>query len=358
MAQAPDQIERQKKEDAQTSATALPNMQLGALPATRLDSNGTVGEFLLEGSADDKFGTAAVGWKNGNAQFRLAAKGPLSRKGGQATPLSLDGLASDGSLEFSFNDLRWHASSPDDIDELQGMCTTILREECRLNPASCSVDPKTPPLPEDLLDPCGKRALPLPVCQKSLCDYGSMPRQYQGRAAELLHLNERIWFWGGAIAASRPTFEYLDRADLSAKSVNRNAWSASARIGIFSPSLGFLIASYTFQKSYRPGSEPSQICQPIPARQATTCSEAVIGAPTEAEASVVSLEIRKFFAKGTAVAPIVQRDLKKKVTLVALPVYFIKSSSGGPTGGVRLAWKSDTNAATVSLFVGAALSLQ
>jgi len=45
------------------------------------------------------------------------------------------------------------------------------------------------------------------------------------------------------------------------------------------------------------------------------------------------------------------------VTAVLIPVYFLKDAKGTPIGGVRGGWRSDTNAVTISLFVGAAFGL-
>jgi hypothetical protein len=40
-----------------------------------------------------------------------------------------------------------------------------------------------------------------------------------------------------------------------------------------------------------------------------------------------------------------------------IPVYFLKDAKGSPIGGVRGSWRSDTNAATLSVFIGAAFQL-
>jgi len=42
---------------------------------------------------------------------------------------------------------------------------------------------------------------------------------------------------------------------------------------------------------------------------------------------------------------------------VDVPIYFLRLDGGALAGGVRAAWRSDTNVTTVSVFVGAALRL-
>jgi len=63
------------------------------------------------------------------------------------------------------------------------------------------------------------------------------------------------------------------------------------------------------------------------------------------------------FTGGVAIAPTIQRDVKKGVTSVLIPVYFLKDAKGAPIGGLRGSWRSDTKAATLSLFIGAAFQL-
>jgi len=369
--------QRSKQEHAHNTLAAPPNLQQGTLPATAYaKSNDVSAAFLLEGSTDEKTGIASIGWKTNREQFRLSAKGPLDKKTQQASPLSLDGLSANSTVEVSFNHLQWSPSNDEEISEIVGMCREIRTAACQRDP-SCRLSVldiqnpcAAPKIPDDCPNLCCEdikkeaklgtleRCHPKKpaICTQKLCDYQNVPPQYKRHLAALLHLHDPIMFWGGSASVGRSTFDYLEGTTLEAKSVTRNAWTASGRVGFLS-SLGFVIGSYTYQKDYKPGSAEQQVCQPLVGTSATTCDSAILGPPTVQTRSILMLELRRFLANGVALAPAIQRDLKKKITLVALPVYFLKSDSGGATGGVRLAWRSDKKSATLSVFVGAALGL-
>ena len=89
-AAAKDVDEQKRREDAHNTLAAPPNLQQGTLPGTTYQQqSGVAAAFVLEGGTDEKTGTAAVGWKTNQEEFRLSAKGPLDKKTQQATPLSM-----------------------------------------------------------------------------------------------------------------------------------------------------------------------------------------------------------------------------------------------------------------------------
>ena len=56
-------------------------------------------------------------------------------------------------------------------------------------------------------------------------------------------------------------------------------------------------------------------------------------------------------------SPMVQYDVKKNVTAVIAPFYFLQDSKKNLIGGVRGSWRSDTKAVIISVFVGGAFAL-
>ena len=368
LGQAPEQ----KDLPTYRSLAAPTNLQLGALPTTSRSSDGSVGEVLLEGTTDEKTGTASLGWKNGRDNIRFLAKAPLDKKSKEASPLSLDGLRGDATVELSFSRFEFQGSRPSEITASHQICAEARRLHCQRSPDDCPTDPTRwsrpcPPTPnpakcanlseQELQDKTNQRDCKPAICRKAVCDHDQLPPHLQDLLADQLHPREKIWFWGGSITAGRSTFDYLDSDTLDSKSEIKPAWAFNARIGYFSRTLGFLIGSYAHSKEFRAAGSPQQICKPIPGKSATSCNEAVIGVPTERKRSVLSGEVRHFFASGAAIVPTFQYDLENDVTLVALPVYFLKNKDGAATGGVRFAWRSDTDTATLSIFVGAALRL-
>jgi len=368
--------ELKQVEKASNTLAAPANLQLGTLPGIAKDEpKGFVGQFLVEGATDERTGTVSVGWKDGKGNFLLSAVGPLDSKS-TASPISIEGLPADASIEFSFSRFEFGFSRPDEIDALHDMCTRVRLETCERTPALCPRDRaewtqpcKEPSVPSDCANLCcedfrdspRERARCHPekpaICGMKVCDYANLPAVYRPVARALLHLDDRIWFWGGSLKAGRTTFDYLDEGSLVSQSVNKTSWSASGRAGVYSSYFGFLIGSYRYQKDFTPAGDAQTVCQPLAGTNATTCADAVIGAPAEKTRSVLTFEVRRFFANGAALAPSFQRDLKNKVSAFVLPVYFIKNDKGAPIGGVRFGWRSDTDAVTVSVFIGGVLKL-
>ncbi|MET0551706.1 MAG: hypothetical protein ABW221_01620 [Vicinamibacteria bacterium] len=329
--------------DVAQAAAAAPlmspaNLSSGAPLGSSGYKNGFIGEFVLEGSTDDKVGVASVSWKDGHNSLQFKATSALS--GGVATPFSLDGLSANSSIELSYNRLEFPALDDDRLDEI----TERAQRHCRSNPNH--------PLRVGRSD---KEAEELKLCTTKAGDLKYLTGADLIEAREMLGQDGRIWFWGGGLTAARTTFDYLDESTLAEQSVEKRSASWNVRAGVFTSYFGFLIGSYSFVKQWGAAGAAQNICQPLEGTAAMVCGDAVIGAPVETTRSVLRGEFRKFFSGAIAFAPSVQRDLKKKVTLVTLPVYFLKNKDGDATGGLRLTWRSDTETTTVSVFVGAAL---
>jgi hypothetical protein len=321
------------------SAAAPANLSSGT-PAAGTSSRGFVGEFVLEGSTTDKTGIASGSWRDAHNTLQFKASAALS--GGSATPFTLDGLSSNSAIEVSYTRLEFPSIPPGDLLTRLVPIRDRAKERCKSSPDHPLRAGKSDSEAETL-------------CTSEAGDLKYLTGTELIAAREALGLNGRVWFWGGGFTGARDTFDYLDEGTLAEQSVEKRSTSWNARGGVFTSYFGFVIGSYSFVKQHRAAGPARNICQPLEGTDATVCADDVIGAPVETTRSVLKGEFRKFFSGGVAFAPSIQRDLKNDVTLVTLPVYFIKDKDGAATGGLRLTWRSDTEATTVSVFVGAAL---
>ena len=303
---------------ATSTAAAPPGETLGTVAGIQGAYKGSAFQALLDASTDEKTATALIGWKDGTSVYSLTFKGPLNAKTKEATPISLDGLGNGASVQFAANHLFWSGPDEDEQAEIVTLCAK----------------------------------LPAP------CEYEKMaPGPDRRRLGELLHLNDVPWYLGFTGGVSVTTYKFLDGADLKEDSEKKTDFSLSAQAGIFRPSLGFLIGTIGYQQTSAAGAESVSLCRPLMGTEATTCANAILKPPTETHGALATFQIRRKLAGNVAIAPTVQRDIKKEVTAVIIPVYFLKDSKGSPIGGVRGGWRSDTKAVVISIFVGAAFSL-
>lgn len=298
------------------------NIGLGVVPGTTVDSaDGSAIQLTLDASQKDKVGTIALGWKDGQGQFQLSLAAPVDG-GGEATPFSLLGLPQGATAKFAFNRLLW-----------RGPTASEQAQAVKL---------------------CADRGIPIADCTVRKLE--ARKDGLAGRLADLEHLNDVPWFFGGDASIERASFKYLEKSTLASKSESHDALTVSGRVGFYSSTLGFVIGSYAFKDAFAAAGGATQVCQPIAGTQGTRCDAAVLGSPQEKQLHVVGLEVRRFMAStAAAIAASIQRDLKKGVTSVEVPVYFIRNATGTPVGGVRFGWRSDTKEVTAVAFVGAAL---
>lgn len=307
---------------ATTTAATVPGEALVTLPGIGGASlKGAAFQTLLDASSDEKTGTAVVGWKNGANVYSLTFKGPLNSKTKETTPISLEGLSNGTSFQLAFSHLGWHGPDLDEQAEIKQICQRHTgRTSCDDNQVPAGADHK--------------------------------------RLIELLHLNDIPWYFGlsGGLSMTKYTFRLAP--ELKEDSDTRTDASATVRVGLYRPTIGFVIGSLGWQKTSSPGADPVSLCQPLEGTNASTCSQAVLQKPGGSKTSkVAALELRRKLAGDVTIAPKVQRDIERKVTAVIFPVYFMKDTKGSLIGGLRGSWRSDTKAVVISLFVGGAFAL-
>lgn len=303
---------------ATSTAAAPPGETLGTVAGIQGAHTGSAFQALLDASTDEKTATAVIGWKDGTSVYALTFKGPLNAKTKESAPISLDGLSNGASVQFAANHLFWSGPDEDEQAEIVQLCNK----------------------------------LPVP------CEYENMaPGPDRRRLGELLHLNDIPWYLGFTGGVSVTTYKFLDEVGLKEDSETSTDFSLSTQAGIFRPSLGFLIGTLGYQRTSAAGAESVSLCRPLNGTDATTCANAILKPPTETHGALATFQVRRGLAGSVAIAPTFQHDIKKNVSAVIVPVYFLRDAKGSPIGGVRGGWRSDTNAVAISMFVGAAFSL-
>ena len=153
------------------------------------------------------------------------------------------------------------------------------------------------------------------------------------------------------------TYSYINVPDLTAASDTKTDYSVAGRAGFFTSQLGFVIGSAAYQRTSSAGADGVSLCRPVVGTAATSCSDAVLKPPNQSDSYMLSLQLRRALTGDVFVAPAVQHDVRKHVTSVLVPIYFLKDSKGTPIGGLRGGWRSDTHDVSVVLFVGAGFVL-
>ena len=311
-----------RAEQAFQAAPAPANLSFGVVPVKRsVADSATSAQFLLDASTKDRVGTVALGWKTGHEQIQLALSGPLDATD-TAEPVSLTGLPKGASARLSVNRFHWKVQTVEEQHAAEELCTRLglTRPECSVR----------------------KLAEKFPAESK--------------RLADLEHLNDKPWLFGGEASINRRGFQFLQPGTLEAGSVSKTGFSATGRLGVFAPSLGFLFASYSYRRDFDAAGSASSICRPFGAGEALRCQPAIVGAPTEANESVASVELRRLFKTNVGLSPSVQYDFEAERWLVDVPLYVIPGT-GKVSGGVRFNWRSDTKEVTAVVFVGTIFEL-
>lgn len=94
------------------------------------------------------------------------------------------------------------------------------------------------------------------------------------------------------------------------------------------------------------------LCRTLEGTSATTCSDAIIGAPTLGRRHQLEAEVRRQWSAKIAAGLYVTRDLELNSWGVEMPVYFIKDPTGGLVGGVVASYRGDEKRFDVSVFLG------
>ena len=281
--------------------------------------------FTVEASAGDAQGTASIGWLYGDFVLDGRISGPINKSTGETLFADLDGLRNQAAIDVGVHYLIWNPADP----------APLLIPACQ--------------------QLAGILKVPLQSIDCTLSTLRAHEREHGISLVPAIDPGNAVLF-GGRYKVSHKDFDYLDRTTLVGGSESHTNWSVALGTAVITRNNWLLGGGYRREQRFVPGADPVELCVPLSQTVATTCSEAVLGAPVEVKVNQVYGEVRKFLGP-IAVSPRVSRDLTRDITGIEVPVYFLRNSDGGFTGGVRVGWRSDKKALTVVGFVGQVLGL-
>jgi hypothetical protein len=309
---APESTLGADRKDSRLNMATLPTVATPTSPGYSVSFDATTTE--KKGSVAIVLGTAAD-----NKTFTITAFGPLDQNTGEATPLSLQGLGSSAGVEVALNLFHWKG-----VPDARGM---------RLY--------------------CDRKL------HKEECDDTDFKGAERAEFLDLAHVNETPWLFtlDGAVGRNRFKFSRT-RVPYSSEGENHNDWSLGWTLGRYTPALGYVAASYDYERTWSAAGAPRQICSPVDSSTSLECRSFVVGPPEQGTQQVVNVQWRRFLSGGkVAFNPMLGRDLEEDVTFFRLPVYFFSNDNGGLAGGARFEWRSDTREPVFVVFVGALLRL-
>ena len=320
-------------------------------------------EVVFEGTAEEKTATAAATWRSEDATetYQLKLTGPLDEGTKEATPLTLDGLQGEASAEFTFQHILLHNGRDAEAQELLCRLAGADIETCgdhRFRAADGKAIIRDLRSDFRLAGASDKEALCRIVGKKRCGESDLLAVNMLEAYYAAIHGLRRFNLWGITAGASRASFEYLTPEDLEDAEEHHNNWKIGAHVGHYRPKLGYLRLGVAYKSAYGPGeASASEICQPIEDADAQRCREIVVGAPSNRESTIATLEWRYFLPGGKlAISPSLSRDFKNEVTSYVLPIYFL-GAKGGLTGGARIGYETENEKVTFAIFVGAALKV-
>lgn len=286
--------------------------------------------LILEAGQEKTEVTGRIGFGVRDFLMDLKFQAPLGTGQDEATVATLSGLSNDAIADFGFAWLHWRANPP------SGQRLVEAFEVCKEYWAARG---------EEAQQVCTAQMLPRGAWRNRFYDY--------------FDFSDTALSVGARVKAGRKEFDYLETETLEAQTVSHNVWGVTSFLGVYSTQIGLIGANYQYEQFWKAAGKAREICQPLDGSVGVlACRDAVVGEPTKKAQSIVQLEWRRFLVGSRlAINPSISQELTEGVTGIDVPFYFLKSGDGGLNGGVRVGWRSDTDAISVSLFVGAALDL-
>jgi hypothetical protein len=269
--------------------------------------------------------------------WELTFKFPVNdQEAGFAEVLTLDGLSSGYSIEFTKN---WSRTP---LDYLRKLATSqqfrTLCEKAGLEVARCTKAKIMAAIATAKDDENSKRVLELQDALRSfrVANYSTI-REYA--------VNAKV---------GHKTFDYLT-PQLGEKSEDRLGWSVGASASFIMPSREHLFAvGIDYGRSYRPGREVI-LCPASNGTDPVECVSGPLGPPIERNSKVLWTEARGGMSSiGYSLR--IAHDFESDTTGVDLPIYLLRNAKGALTGGIRLGWsnKQDT---VLGVFLSSPLEL-
>ena len=319
----------------------LENKILRSLTDPSLSSPARMTEFqtILEASREESKVAIEFGFKtkknprNLNLRSAFKLEGPIGKDDAEASLASLKGLSDNVKVSYALSVMSpdpkqaFAAIAPANFHNL--LCDAYEAEGKVASRAECA----TKGLFLDELSSKGERTI--------------LKGMGLGRGIKIFSVEMTY--------AAPEKFEYVTTESLEKQTEEHDGFAVAAAFGKLPLSSGIYYTgfSYRYEKGHKAGKK-QEICQPFGTDLgALSCSELVVGAPTESTKEIGSAELRKYFREGSlAVNPRYSYDFKNDVTGIELPFYFLKDGSGNLNGGITAGWRSDTDDFTLSAFVG------
>lgn len=311
---------------AAEKATLAGSRLASVVEPTRTTTTSPQPIFTVEASTGDTEGSASIGFLYRDFVLDAKVAGPLSGSTREVQFADLDGLRGQATIDVGAHYLYWNP--PD-------------------------------PAPR-LIAACDKLAENLKVSVKEVdCTLSNLRAQQKRLGIPLVpDIDPGIVFLTGArYEVGRKTFDYVDPTTLDDLSEAHTGWAVSLGGAAITRNNILLGAGYRHEVRFLDGSAPVDLCLPLGVGGATMCrQEVILDAPFRDDSDQLYGEVRKFWG-AIALSPRITADFSNDVTGIDVPVYFLKNTEGGFTGGVRVGWRSDRKGLTVVGFVGQVLGL-
>jgi hypothetical protein len=174
-----------------------------------------------------------------------------------------------------------------------------------------------------------------------------MPPELRGPFLEEADFG-RIWLAGASADYGRSTFRYADTVNAAFKSQVEEPFALNLGVGLYIPTKRMLVAANIRREQAFDGGAARQYCIPTGAPGATQCRSVALGAPTERNATLVSLETRWFVTEHYGLSPrFTANTSATKEIGFELPIVVRQDTDEGFNSAFAIGWKSKASSPDV-----------
>ena len=331
--------------------------------ASRVQLTATNGQSEVELRLTHDLSKLSLEKATTRSSISVAIKAPAQKKADATTLASLDGLANNSRIEFTYVNtaLKGLAPKAAKVVEIDAVCLNLLDY---YKEAMASEDIKYKESKDAFKDfklEALQNKAGVPLCGRDIAAL------YEGTGIlKVLEMTKKLrnllrpitekaalHSWGLTATLGYDDFTYYDATTLAKSDSRKQPWDIGAFYSYtFLSDASRLSLAVKLENAYKAAKAETRC--PVPTGTLpVTCVSGSFTAPNEKRSHIVSTEYRKILESGKyAWALSVNRDFKNKVTGVELPLYFLRSEQGFVNGGITLGWTSEDKKATVGLFIG------
>jgi hypothetical protein len=309
-----------------------------------------------------KKGQLTDGYSN---SLSITAQTPVGQGQDYQNLATLDGLTKSTSIGFQYNYLHVASHTNDQaINQpyYQATCAALLRE-LQTDDPNAKINP-------DWTQPFGCHAGDVGDFVEADSNLSAGKKDPLAAALHSLDLKDiptitSVWMVSLNGKVGYEAHTYYDGMTLAKSMVDRTP----AQLGVsgtyvFDQGNWSGTLSYNYQKAYEDGgaSGKMQTLCPTKGNPVLKCINGYIGAPTEKDKDLLSLEARYISPPGKfpipfGIDPTVTYDAHSGVYGVEVPIYVVANASKSLTGGIRYDWTSDKHQSVVGVFVASAFCI-